>query len=102
MDDGTTIRQNLYLTSGMIIKGAYVVNKWYSEIEYYDYDNVDKGKIMAGHFTQVVWKNTKQIGCAIAFGPWKDFSQSSYIGCNDLPAGNVLGQYAKNVSPPIS
>ena len=101
MDDGTIVGQNLYLTSGMT-DGGSVVDNWYSEIRYYDYDNVDKGTIMAGHFTQVVWKSTKQIGCAIAFGPWKDFSLSSYIGCNYLPAGNVLGQYAKNVSPPTS
>ena len=101
MDDGTIIGQNLYLTSGMT-NGASVVDRWYSEIQYYDYDNVDKGTIMAGHITQVVWKSTKQIGCAIAFGPWKDFSLSSYIGCNYLPAGNALGQYAKNVSPPSS
>ena len=101
MDDGTIVGQNLYLTSGRTT-GSTVVDNWYSEIKYYDYDNVDKCTVMAGHFTQVVWKSTKQIGCAVAFGPWKDFAESSYIGCNYLPAGNVLGQYSKNVSPPIS
>ena len=71
-------------------------------LKYYDFNNVDNGTITAGHFTQVVWKSSKQIGCAVAVGPWKTFTNSYYVGCNYLPVGNVLGQYSKNVSPPTS
>ena len=101
MDDGTWVGQNLFLSS-WAPSGTEVTDNWYSEIEYYDFDNVDKGTIMAGHFTQVVWKSSKQIGCAVAVGPWKTYSDSYYVGCNYLPEGNVLGQYSKNVSPPTS
>ena len=50
----------------------------------------------------MVWKSTKQIGCAFAVGPWKDYTNAYYIGCDYLPAGNALGQYSVNVVPPTS
>jgi uncharacterized protein YkwD len=43
---------------------------WYSEINNYrDYNNpklVLKGPGMNGHFTQVVWKDSRQLGCGMA------------------------------------
>ena len=48
----------------------------------------------------MVWKSTKQIGCAVALGPWKQFNDAYYVGCNYLPAGNALRHYSENVSPP--
>ena len=83
--------------------GTYVSNRCYSEVQNYDYSPADeKGIISAGHFTQMVWKSTKQIGCAFAVGPWKDYTNVYYIGCDYLPAGNDLGQYSVNVVPPTS
>ena len=70
MDNGIQVGQNLFL-SRWAPTGTRVADDWYSEIEHYNYDNVDKGKRTAGHFTQMVWKSTKQIGCAVAVGPWK-------------------------------
>jgi hypothetical protein len=44
------------------------VTEWYSEISNYDYDNpgtkLDKTKEIK-EFTQVVWVDTKQLGCGI-------------------------------------
>ena len=98
LDDGTLVGQNLYFTNSTPT-GIEVADNWYSEIEYYDY-NGDKIEEKTSHFTQMVWKNTKQIGCAVAVGPSDDSSNNYYIGCDYLPAGNILGQYSKNVSPP--
>jgi pathogenesis-related protein 1 len=41
-----------------------------------------------GHYTQVIWKNTTQVGCAIA----KCANGSVIIVCNYNPAGNYSGQ----------
>ena len=102
MDDGTYVGQNLFLSSSTPT-GAEVANRWYSEVENYNYTAADeKGIISAGHFTQMVWKSSKQIGCAVAVGPWKTYSNSYYVVCDYLPADNRLGQYSKNVSPPTS
>lgn len=40
-----------------------------------------------GHYTQLIWPDTKSVGCALA-GNRRD----EYMVCRYLPAGNVLGQ----------
>ena len=45
-----------------------------------------------GHFTQVVWKESKKLGIAYASG-----KSGTYVVANYDPAGNFLGQYPTNV-----
>jgi hypothetical protein len=40
-----------------------------------------------GHYTQVVWKTTTEIGCGMATG-----SANDYLVCQYSPGGNVIGQ----------
>ena len=42
-----------------------------------------------GHYTQIIWHNTKQIGCAIASNASDDV-----LVCRYDPPGNWMGQYA--------
>jgi hypothetical protein len=42
-----------------------------------------------GHYTQVVWRDTREVGCAIARGAKDDF-----LVCRYWPAGNWMGQLA--------
>ena len=41
----------------------------------------------SGHYTQMVWKNTRQIGCAKA-----ECKDNVIVVCNYDPPGNVLGE----------
>ncbi len=41
------------------------------------------------HYTQIVWRNTQRIGCAMASTATDD-----YLVCRYSPAGNVVGQRA--------
>ena len=80
---------------------AQAVNSWYEEVEDYDYNNPGFS-FNTGHFTQVVWKNTTQLGCGIAQGPATIQGRSltaSYVVCNYNPAGNS-GGYSSNVLQP--
>ena len=103
MDDGTRVGQNLYLSS-WAPTGTQVADSWYSENVDYNYSTgkAKTANAVVGHFTQLVWKGSKQIGCAVAVGPWQGYQNSYYVGCDYLPAGNYIGQEVNNVSPPTS
>ena len=40
-----------------------------------------------GHYTQLIWRGTQQVGCAVGQGPANDI-----LVCRYFPAGNMLGQ----------
>ncbi|SCV04235.1 LAMI_0H14488g1_1 [Lachancea mirantina] len=67
---------------------------WYDEIKVYNFDNPGFSE-QTGHFTQLVWKNTSQVGCGkIYCGSY----YGQYTICNYYSPGNVAGQYRQNVS----
>lgn len=41
-----------------------------------------------GHYTQIVWRTTREVGCAKAEG-----RQFGFLVCRYYPAGNVIGTY---------
>ncbi|KAF8990188.1 CAP domain-containing protein, partial [Cyathus striatus] len=49
----------------------------------------------SGHFTQVVWKSTTSVACAITSCPAGTiFGQASkYVVCRYAPPGNYPGQF---------
>lgn len=59
-----------------------------------------------GHFSQVVWKATSEVGCATVHcasglgGVGKDV-EPYFTVCNYKGPGNVAGEYAKNVGKPL-
>ncbi|ESO85877.1 hypothetical protein LOTGIDRAFT_130175 [Lottia gigantea] len=71
-----------------------VTDQWYSEIKmifiYLRFFS------FSGHFTQVVWKGSREIGVGKA--TTKD--GKIIVVANYLPAGNMLGDYSRNVLPP--
>ena len=101
--NGKWMGQNLFVSGGAAPTGAAVADNWYSENKNYDYASggSKNGKVV-GHFTQLVWNATTQIGCAVAEGSWSGFSPSYFVCCNYFPGGNILGQYTKNVLAPTS
>lgn len=56
-----------------------------------------------GKFTQMIWKDTTKIGCALRVGMdnLNKNTECAYIVCNYSPSGNVLGQFNQNVLPPL-
>jgi hypothetical protein len=49
-----------------------------------------------GHFTQVIWKNSRRVGVGFAIG---NGGRSAFIVAQYTPPGNVQGTFRSNVSP---
>lgn len=75
---------------------AEVVADWVAEVEHYDAkrNRCEAGEV-CGHYTQVVWQATTDLGCASSQcgkgGPFGDSAWSMTV-CNYSPAGNYSGQ----------
>ena len=64
------------------------------EKDEYDFDK-NKYSNSSAHFTQAIWKDTTDIGC----GFWADkASKKNFIVLLYYPAGNVFGNFNKNVN----
>ncbi|KAK2599989.1 hypothetical protein QQS21_005291 [Conoideocrella luteorostrata] len=92
--------ENLAAGSGFTSWGGFV-NLWGAERKKYNYNKPGFSQD-TGHFTQVVWKNTRQVGCG-----WKKCNggqglvKGFYIVCKYDPYGNYDGQYPQNVGKQV-
>ncbi len=78
--------ENLFNVAGAAATPAVAVKVWASESRNYDYaTNSCRG--ICGHYTQIVWRDTKSVGCAVARGGGREV----WV-CNYDPPGNWLGQ----------
>jgi uncharacterized protein YkwD len=96
--DNTQLGENLYAfgSSGQAPpRPEAVVDRWYSEIQNYHFDKPGF-HTETGHFTQVVWKSSKELGMGMAQaadGTW-------YVVANYSPPGNISSQFQTNVPKP--
>jgi pathogenesis-related protein 1 len=64
--------------------------EWYSEISSYKYEKLtEKNWHASGHYTQMVWKDTREVGVGVAFCS----SGGIIIVANYFPAGNYMRQF---------
>jgi pathogenesis-related protein 1 len=82
------VGENIYGTSGGSADPADALDLWMDEASSYDYaaNNFQD----AGHYTQVVWRSSVRIGCAIVDCP--AFTFHNTILCDYAPGGNITGQ----------
>lgn len=92
--------ENLYLaasTGEVVPDGESPVDSWYSEIKDYNFDS-GEFSLATGHFTQVVWAETQEMG--IAYQVYEDGEwQKIVVVANYFPAGNLLDNFIVNVKP---
>ena len=80
--------ENLAWAGGTNLAPEAVVEMWGAEQASYDYAaNSCARRKVCGHYTQIVWRGTETVGCAVA-----SCSDSEVWVCNYYPAGNVVGQ----------
>ncbi len=92
--NGNPMGENLFACYGMKITGKTMTDDWYNEINDYNF-NRPGFTSGTGHFTQVVWKGSKQVG----FG-YAQARDGYYYGvANYYPAGNYMNEFEDNVFP---
>ncbi len=80
--------ENLFDIQGARATAAEAVADWAAESRYYDAaQNKCRAGAVCGHYTQVVWRGTKQVGCGVA----RTREREVWV-CNYDPPGNWVGQ----------
>jgi pathogenesis-related protein 1 len=81
------VGENIYGSTGTSTPaGAMML--WMAEADDYDYASGNIGS--AGHYTQVVWRASVRIGCAIVDCPALTYHNT--VICDYAPGGNITGQ----------
>ena len=80
--------ENLFMGTIGYYRVADAVKSWESEKKYYRGQTLNSSNWYdSGHYTQIVWQDTNQIGCAKA-----ECNGNIIVVCNYDPPGNVFGQ----------
>jgi pathogenesis-related protein 1 len=77
--------ENLYAISGGAASSAQVVGAWADEARGFDI-RTDRCAGVCGHYTQIVWRTTRAVGCAVA----SDAYRQVWV-CEYDPPGNIVG-----------
>ena len=91
--------ENLYYywtsASDLTINGAAAVDDWYDEIKDYDFEEGKSKGGVVGHFTQLVWKGSTQLGVGVA----RSSENRVFVVANYHFGGNFNDDYLNNVFP---
>lgn len=83
---GKNLGENIAMVSGTKTTSTEIVNMWASEVKNFKYGSRDNALMKVGHYTQIVWRDTTQVGCAMA--NCKSGGDSTFWVCNYSPGGN--------------
>lgn len=81
-----------------ILIGNIIFLDRYKEVCNSNYDFSTEGLQDAGHFTQLVWKDTEFLGIGKATGMVNGVPCTAVVARYE-PAGNVIGKFKNNVKP---
>jgi pathogenesis-related protein 1 len=78
--------QNLFEISGGSANPVQVVSAWASEAANYNH-TTNSCTARCGHYTQVVWRSTRFVGCGVA----RNANREVWV-CDYAPHGNTIGE----------
>ncbi len=94
---GGVAGENLALDSDTTAAMSALHKGWINEKQGWDNKTNSCSKEPCGHYTQMVWEKTQQIGCGVFRNSKKlgeQFPTSSYFVCTYYPGGNVKDEKA--------
>lgn len=87
--DTRSAGENIFWGSGLKFTALDAAEAWYSEIKDYKYRPISaQNYAKTGHYTQMIWKNTREVGIGVA--TCKD--GAIIIVANYFPPGNFVGE----------
>lgn len=95
------VGENLYMVHGFEPNGLDITDAWYAEVYDYKYGSVGakctkkcdgrpNPPCMVGHFTQMLWARTSEVGCGMA--PCSSVDNAFVAVCLYGEGGNVVGE----------
>ena len=84
--------ENLWMGSAHAYSAEQMIDGFVEEVRYFrggQFPDVSSTGSWhdVGHYTQLIWRDTQQVGCAVGQGKADDI-----LVCRYWPAGNVMGQ----------
>lgn len=94
--DRVVVGENLFISTYPTVSPYDAVKSWASEAHFYNYKKNTCAKGQAcGHYTQVVWRDTRQVGCGSAICSKvanSSLTNAAVMVCNYAPSGNFVGE----------
>ncbi|XP_030225374.1 cysteine-rich venom protein [Gadus morhua] len=85
MLNGYELGENLFYSTSAL-DWATVITAWHNEVQHYTYPNGSGNGESVGHYTQVVWNSSWQVGCGMT-----KCGSKYFYGCQYYRAGNYVG-----------
>jgi len=89
-----SVGENIYATTASYTNDSLIagITDWYNEYSLYTYSDPFTFSDSAGHYTQVVWAETRYVGCGYTVCPTLTnlaYDNALFLVCDYYPAGNV-------------
>ncbi|KAL1771409.1 cysteine-rich secretory protein 1-like [Sigmodon hispidus] len=85
---GIKCGENLFM-SNFLASWSYIIQDWYDESKNFNFGKgPKKPNKQVGHYTQLVWNTSHQLGCAIAECPEEELKY--FYVCHYCPPGNYI------------
>lgn len=96
-----SVGENLAFSTNLQKNITEMAVAWKDEVKDYNLES-NKCSAVCGHYTQLVWNATTEVGCGLTICQTASFynfpfdssrwPQALYLVCNYAPGGNILGQ----------
>lgn len=92
----SSVGENIAVASHPTYTEEQMVTLWAGEEADYIYEPFDGSGVdgaVVGHYTQMIWRDTTHVGCALVNCEGQPIGWKWFAVCNYAQAGNYLGQY---------